>query len=78
VVDSLASSSLNSKSILWTVSRTASSEQLAHNVEAVQLARLAGADPELRVTETDIDPESSDIRFVDHWLLTKIRTETFA
>jgi phospholipase/carboxylesterase len=78
VVDSLASSSLNSKSILWTVSRTASSEQLAHNVEAVQLARLAGAEPELRVTETAIDPESSDIRFVDHWLLTKIRTETFA
>jgi len=78
LVDSLESSILDSKSILWTVSRTASSEQLAHNVEAVQLARLAGAEPELRVTETAIDPESSDIRFVDHWLLTKIRTETFA
>lgn len=78
LVDSLESSSLDSKSILWTVSRTTSSEQLAHNVEAVQLARLAGAEPELRVTETAIDPESSDIRFVDHWLLTKIRTETFA
>ena len=78
LVDSLESSSLDSKSILWTVSRTASSEQLAHNVEAVQLARLAGAEPELRVTETAIDPESSDIRFVDHCLLTKIRTETFA
>ena len=78
VVDSLSASSLKSKAILWTVSQTASSEELAHNVEAVQLARLAGAKPDLRVTETAIDPESSDIRFVDHWLLTKIRTETFA
>ena len=78
VVDSLAASSLKNKSMLWTVSRTASSEELAHNVEAVQLARLAGAEPDLRVTETAINPESSDMRFVDHWLLSKVSTETYA
>lgn len=78
VVDSLTSSSLKSKSILWTVSQTASDAELAHNVEAVQLARLAGVDPELRVPQTALDPESSDMRFVDHWLQTKVSTEIFA
>ena len=78
VVDSLTSSSLKSKSILWTVSQTASNAELAHNVEAVQLARLAGVDPDLRVPQTALDPESSDMRFVDHWLQTKVSTEIFA
>lgn len=75
VVDSLMASGLQHKSLLWTVSRTSSSEQLARNVEAVQLARLAGAEPDVRVTDTIVDPESSEIRFVDHWLLSKLDSQ---
>lgn len=75
LIDSLSVSNLSSKPLLWTVSRTASSEHLAHNVEAVQLSRLAGAEPEVRVTDSALDPESSDIRFVDHWLLSKFGSE---
>ncbi|MCH2200664.1 MAG: hypothetical protein MK102_01730 [Fuerstiella sp.] len=77
VVDTLTACSLRNKSLLWTVSETASNEQLAHNVEVVQLARLAGAEPEVRVTDTALDPESSDIRFVDHWLLSKMATQSY-
>jgi phospholipase/carboxylesterase len=77
VVHSLMASTLRDKSLLWTVSRTASSEELAQNVEAVQLARLAGGEPEVRVTDTVMDPESSDVRFVDHWLLSKIDSQAF-
>lgn len=77
VVEGLAACSMSNKSLLWTVSRTASSEHLAHNVEAVQLIRLAGAEPDVRVTDSVLDPESSDVRFVDHWLLSKLATESY-
>ncbi len=77
VIETLAAANLQDKSLLWTASHMSTSEELAHNVEAVQLARLAGAAPEVRVTENTIDPESSDIRFVDHWLLSKVSNETF-
>lgn len=76
-LDALESATLRDKSLLWTVSESASNEQLADNVEAVQLLRMSGAQPEVRVTNTAIDPESSDVRFVDHWLLSKFGSEAF-
>ncbi len=76
-LDALESATLRDKSLLWTVSEAGSNEQLADNVEAVQLLRMSGGQPEVRVTESAIDPESSDVRFVDHWLLSKICSEAF-
>ncbi len=77
VIDELTMTSLSGKPLLWTVSRTASTEQLAHNVEAVQTVRLAGGEPEIRLTEQELNPECSDIRFVDHWLMSRIASEAF-
>ena len=78
VLQSLQATSLQDKSLLWTVAETASSDQLACNVEAVQLTRLAGGEPEVRVTDTILDPESSAVRFVDHWLLSKMVDVAYA
>lgn len=77
LIDSLTVASLRGTSLLWTVSREASNEHLAHNVEAVQLARMAGAEPEVRLTDAALDPEGSDIRFIDHWLLSRMTREAF-
>jgi len=76
-LDALGTASLPDKSLLWSVSEAATNEELAGNVEAVQLARMSGAQPEMRVTDTAIDPESSDVRFIDHWLLSKVSSEAF-
>ncbi len=78
VVDALRVSNLQDKSLLWTVARTASDDELARNVEAVQLTRMAGGEPEVRVTDTVVDPESSDVRFVDHWLLSRMAGQAYA
>ena len=78
VVDGLEVSSLHDKAMLWTVPRTASDEELARNVEAVQLTRMAGGAPEVRITDTVVDPESSDVRFVDHWLLSRMTGQAYA
>lgn len=72
LMETLALTTLHGKSVLWTESRNASSEHLARNVEAVQLARHAEADLHVRITDTVLDPESPDVRFVDHWLLSRL------
>ena len=68
----LAGAQLSDCSLLWTVSGTASREILAQNVEAVQLTRAAGASPDVRVTDSEMNPEESDVRFIDHWLLSHL------
>ncbi|MCH2203987.1 MAG: hypothetical protein MK102_18635 [Fuerstiella sp.] len=69
---SLMAAQLTDCPLLWTVSGTASREILAQNVEAVQLARAAGASPDVRVTDSEMNPEGSDVRFIDHWLLSHL------
>ena len=75
ITEGISTASLRGKSLLWTVARTASSEVLACNVQAVQLIRLAGAELDVRLTELPIDPESGEMRFVDHWLLSRMGSE---
>jgi len=76
-MDTLESATLREKSLLWAVSESSTNEQLADNVEAVQLLRMSGVQPEVRVTDAVIDPESSDVRFLDHWILSKTSSEAF-
>jgi len=55
--------------VLQTVCRTTSNEQLARNVECVRLLRSAGADVEVRLNDQAVDPISSEVRFLDHWVM---------
>ncbi len=60
---------LRGKPVLQTVCRTTSNEQLARNVECVRLLRSAGADVEVRLNDQAVDPISSEVRFLDHWVM---------
>jgi phospholipase/carboxylesterase len=68
---------LRGKPVLQTVSRTSSNETLAMNVDAVRLLRTAGVEVDVRITEEPLDPCSNDARFIDSWLLSKLRCETY-
>ncbi len=71
-MDALMTARLSGLPLLWTVPENASGPHLARHVEAVQLARMAGAVPEVRVTNRELDPESPDVRFLDQWLLSHL------
>ena len=77
IVEGIPAAHLQGSSVLWTVSRNAASEVLARNVQAIQLMRTAGTCPDVRLTDHRIDPESTEIRFLDHWLLSQIDAEAF-
>lgn len=64
-------------SVLLTVSQEESNTVLAQNVDAVRLLRAAGVEVDVRVTGKKIDPAGRDTRFIDNWLLSKIRAETY-
>ncbi len=68
---------LRGKHILQTVSRTASNETLAQNLDAVRLMRASGVEVDVRVTEEPLDPCSNDARFIDHWILSRLQCETY-
>lgn len=68
---------LRGKNVLQLVSRTASNETLARNVESVRLMRTAGVEVDVRVTEEPLDPCCNDARFIDNWLLSHLSCETF-
>ena len=68
---------LRGKHVLQTVSRTATNEALAHNLDSVRLLRSAGVEVDVRVTEEPLDPCSNDARFIDSWLLSKLNCETY-
>ena len=63
---------LRGKRVLQTVSRKASNETLAHNVELVRLLKSCGTDIDVRMTDGLLDVCSKDVRFVDHWLVSSI------
>lgn len=60
---------LRGKPLLQTVSRTTTNEQLARNVETVQMLRSAGANVRIELTDRSIDPGSAEVRFLDHWIM---------
>lgn len=68
---------LRGKNILHTVSRTASNETLAQNLDAVRLLRSSGVEVDVRVTEEPLDACSNDARFIDNWILSKLQCETY-
>ena len=72
VLDRLSEAAFEGQSVLWTIPRNASNDTLARSVDAVQLARLAGMKPDIRLTDEPISPTGSASRFVDHWLLSKM------
>lgn len=63
---------MRGKPILQTMSRTTPNEQLAGNVEAVRLLRSAGARVQIEITERTTDPVSSEVRFLDHWIMDQL------
>ncbi|MEZ6060486.1 MAG: hypothetical protein R3C19_09005 [Planctomycetaceae bacterium] len=68
---------LRGKHVLQTVSRNASNETLARNVEAVRLLRSAGVKLDVRMSESPLNPYGPDVRFIDHWLLSRISQAAF-
>jgi phospholipase/carboxylesterase len=69
------SGGLRGKHVLQTVSRQSPNAQLARNVEMVRLLRTCGADIDVRMTDSELDVFSSDVRFVDHWLISRITSK---
>ena len=68
---------LRGKPVLHTVSRTASNETLARNLDSVRLLRTAGVEVEVRVTEEPLDPCCNDARFIDSWLMSHLNCVTY-
>lgn len=60
---------LRGKPVLQTVSRQSPDYQLAANVECVRLLRSAGANVQIELTDQPVDPTSSEVRLVDHWIM---------
>jgi phospholipase/carboxylesterase len=58
--------------VLQAVSRTATDEDLARNVETVRLLRTAGARLTVELLEQTPDVETADVRFVDQWLMSQL------
>ena len=69
---------LRGKNILHAISRTASNEKLARNLDTVRLLRSAGVEMDVRVTAQPLDPCSNDARFIDTWVLSHLNCETYA
>ncbi len=70
-------SEMRGKNVLHTVSRTASNEMLAGNLDTVRLLRSAGVEVDVRVTEEPLDPCCNDARFIDNWLLSRLNCEAY-
>ena len=68
---------LRGKNVLHTVSRTASNETLACNLDTVRLLRSTGVEVDVRVTEEPLDPCCNDARFIDNWLLSRLNCEAY-
>lgn len=68
---------LRGKQVLQIVSRTASNETLACNVDSVRLLRAAGVEVDVRITDVSLDPCSNDARFIDSWILSRLNCETY-
>lgn len=68
---------IRGKPVLQMVSRTASNQTLAQNLDSVRLLRSAGAEIEVRVTEEPLDPCSNNARFLDNWLMSKLNCVTY-
>ena len=68
---------LRGKNVLHTVSRTSTNETLANNLNSVRLLRSSGVEIDVRVTDEPLDPCCNDARFIDSWLMSKLRCETF-
>lgn len=71
------SEELRGKNILHTISRTASNETLARNLDSVRLLRSAGVEVDVRVTQEPLDACSNDARFIDNWILSRLKCETY-
>ena len=72
-----SASDLRGKHILHMISRTASNETLARNLDSVRLLRSAGVEVDVRVTDEPLDPCSNDARFIDNWVLSRLNCETY-
>ncbi|MCA9062393.1 MAG: hypothetical protein KDA96_05025 [Planctomycetaceae bacterium] len=64
---------LRGKSILATASRNVNNSQLAAHLERIRLLRGAGARLEVCLRDEVIDPVSSEVRFVDHWIMQQMQ-----
>ncbi len=58
--------------ILQAVSRCATDQNLARNVETVRLLRTAGARLTVELFDQVPDVESGDVRFIDHWVMSQL------
>ena len=70
-------SEMRGKNILQTVSRTASDDVLAANLETVRMFRTAGVQMDVRVMDEPLDPCSNSARFLDSWLISHLNCETY-
>lgn len=68
---------LRGKHVLHAISRTASNEKLARNLDTVRLLRSSGVEMDVRVTAEPLDPCSNDARFIDNWILAHLNCETY-
>ncbi len=68
-------SSLRSKPVLMSISRSCALETLGRCVRTVRTLRNAGAPVDVEMTELPVDPASAEIRMVDHWVMDCISRE---
>ncbi|MCA9059727.1 MAG: hypothetical protein KDA85_14570 [Planctomycetaceae bacterium] len=64
---------LRGKPILTTASRNSNNEQLAAHLERIRLLRGAGTRLEVTLRDEVVDPVSSEVRFVDHWIMQQMQ-----
>ena len=66
---------LRGKPVLMSVSRNCPADMLARNVEIVRTLRSAGGKIDVELTEHPVDPTSSEVRMLDHWMMNCINRE---
>lgn len=66
---------LRGKPVLVNVSRSCPSDMLARNVETVRILRSAGSVVDVELSDHPVDPASSEVRVLDHWMMNCINRE---
>ena len=67
--------SLRGKPMMVSVARSCPHDQLGRSVEAVRVLRAAGAKIDVELTALPVDPVSSEVRVLDHWMMGCINRE---
>lgn len=66
---------LRGKPVLVSVSRNCPGDTLARSVETVRILRSACGNVNVELTERPVDPTSSEVRMLDHWMMNCINRE---